>query len=105
MKPGASDYVGHYVRAVYDFQTSHPREINLKKGDIIKVNKCIDSNWLHGINRTIEGNFPSSFVEKINLPAVGHGQKVFGATENFPAQQDGDLEFRKGIYFCLTEVK
>ena len=96
MKPGKLDYVGHYVRAVYDFETTHPKEINLNKGDIIKVTKDVDSNWLHGINKNAEGNFPSSFVEKISLPPVSHGHKLFGAIENFPAQQDGDLEFRKG---------
>ncbi|XP_063400235.1 dynamin-binding protein-like [Mytilus trossulus] len=103
MKPSSSEYIGHYVRAVYDFETQHPKEINLKKGDIIKVTKIIDGNWLHGINRNVEGNFPSSFVEKISMPVVTPGQMVFGAIENFPAQQDGDLEFRKGMVIEGTE--
>ncbi|CAC5417940.1 DNMBP [Mytilus coruscus] len=103
MKPSSSEYVGHYVRAVYDFETQHPREINLQKGDIIKVTKCIDGNWLHAMNRNVEGNFPSSFVEKITMPVVTPGQMVFGAIENFPAQQDGDLEFRKGMVIEGTE--
>ncbi|VDI29079.1 dynamin-binding protein [Mytilus galloprovincialis] len=103
MKPSSSEYIGHYVRAVYDFETQHPKEINLKKGDIIKVTKIIDGNWLHGLNRNVEGNFPSSFIEKISMPVVTPGQIVFGAIENFPAQQDGDLEFRKGMVIEGTE--
>ncbi|XP_052067462.1 dynamin-binding protein-like isoform X1 [Mytilus californianus] len=37
------------------------------------------------------------------MPVVTPGQMVFGAIENFPAQQDGDLEFRKGMVIEGTE--
>ena len=96
MKPEVKDYVNQYVRAVYDFETNHPKEISLHKGDIIKVTSAVDSNWLCGGLQGRQGNFPSSFVELLTLPAVQENQKVFGAVENFPAQQNGDLEFRKG---------
>ena len=93
---GVENLSGQYVRAVYPFDTSHPREINLLKGDIIRVVNVIDDNWYCGELREQKGNFPSSFVETLSLPAVEEGQKLYGAIENFPAQQDGDLEFRKG---------
>ena len=93
---GVENLSGQYVRAVYPFDTSHPREINLSKGDIIRVVNVIDDNWYCGELRGIKGNFPSSFVETLSLPAVEEGQKLYGAIENFPAQQNGDLEFRKG---------
>ena len=93
---GVENLSGQYVRAVYPFDTSHPREINLSKGDIIRVVNVIDDNWYCGELRGQKGNFPSSFVETLSLPAVEEGQKLYGAIENFPAQQDGDLEFRKG---------
>ncbi|KAK3591896.1 hypothetical protein CHS0354_005105 [Potamilus streckersoni] len=96
MRPEAEEYVGHFVKAIYDFHTNQPGELKLMKDDILKVTKVIDKNWLHGQLETVEGNFPTSFVEKIVLPSVDVGQTLFAATDNFPAQQDGDLEFRKG---------
>lgn len=94
---GVENLSGQYVRAVYSFDTSHPREISLSKGDIVKVVSVIDDNWYCGEFRGRKGNFPSSYVETLSLPAVEEGQKLYGAIENFPAQQDGDLEFRKGM--------
>lgn len=94
---GVENLSGQYVRAVYPFDTSHPREISLSKGDIVKVVSVIDDNWYCGEFRGRKGNFPSSYVETLSLPAVEDGQKLYGAIENFPAQQDGDLEFRKGM--------
>ncbi|XP_061166815.1 dynamin-binding protein-like [Saccostrea echinata] len=99
---GVENLSGQYVRAVYPFETNHPREISLSKGDIIRVTSVIDDNWYCGQLRGKEGNFPSSFVEVLNLPAVEEGQILFGAIENFPAQQDGDLEFRKGAIIMGT---
>ncbi|XP_060066478.1 dynamin-binding protein-like [Ylistrum balloti] len=96
MKPEVSDYVDQYVRAVYDFSSTQRGEVTLTKGEIIRVSSVIDSNWLKGKKGNKEGNFPVSFVEKVSLPAVQLGQKVFGATENFPSQQEGDLHFTKG---------
>lgn len=97
LQMGVENLSGQYVRAVYSFDTSHPREISLSKGDIVKVVSVIDDNWYCGEFRGRKGNFPSSYVETLSLPAVEEGQKLYGAIENFPAQQDGDLEFRKGM--------
>lgn len=96
MRPEVESYVGSYVRAIHDFYTDLAGEVSLKKGDIFKVTKAIDKNWLRGENKEKEGNFPTDFVEKLQLPLTERGQKVFAATENFPAQQDGDLAFSKG---------
>lgn len=96
MRPLAEEYVGQYVRAVYDFTTSERGEISLLKGDVIRVLAAIDTNWLCGRIRNKEGNFPCSHVEKLSLPAVQDRQKIFASTENFPAQQDGDLGLIKG---------
>lgn len=100
---GVENLSGQYVRAVYSFDTSHPREISLSKGDIVKVVSVIDDNWYCGEFRGRKGNFPSSYVETLSLPAVEEGQKLYGAIENFPAQQDGDLEFRKGMTLKLHD--
>ena len=105
MRPDAEGYVGNYVRAIHDFSTDLAGEVNLSKGDVFKVTQVIDKNWLRGINKEKEGNFPSDFVEKLNLPLAERGQKVFAATENFPAQQDGDLQFSKGNIFSTVSDK
>lgn len=89
--------MGSYVKAIHDFHTDLAGEISLRKGDVFKVTKVIDKNWLQGINKDREGNFPTDFVEKLNVPIIEEGQKVFAAVENFPAQQTGDLGFNKGI--------
>ncbi|KAL4224790.1 hypothetical protein ACF0H5_015486 [Mactra antiquata] len=96
MRPEAEGYVGNYVRAIHDFNTDLPGEVSLIKGEVFKVTKVIDKNWLQGKSNQKEGNFPTDFVEKLVLPLTENGQKVFAAVENFPALQDGDLEFRKG---------
>ncbi|XP_045175182.2 dynamin-binding protein-like isoform X2 [Mercenaria mercenaria] len=96
MRPKVEGFVGNYVRAIHDFHTDLAGEVSLRKGDVFKVTEVVDKNWLRGINKEKEGNFPTDFVEKLCLPLTERGQKVFAATENFPAQQDGDLEFTKG---------
>ena len=98
MRPVAEEFVGNYVKAIHDFHSGLPGELTLSQGDIFKVTSVVDKNWLHGRNKEEEGNFPVDFVEKITLPSVDSNQKVFAAIENFPAQQDGDLEFRKGMH-------
>ena len=97
MKPKVADFVDQYARSVFAFDATQPGEINLHKGDIIHVKSVVDDNWLQGELKGQVGNFPSSFVEKISLPAVHIGEKLFGALEKFEAQQDGDLGFSKGI--------
>ena len=104
MRPVAEEFVGNYVKVIHDFHSGIPGELTLVQGDIFKVTSAVDKNWLHGKNREVEGNFPLDFVEKINIPSVDSHQKVFAATENFPAQQDGDLEFRKGITFKICFI-
>lgn len=96
MRPDGQSLVGTYVKAIHDFHTDLAGEVSLTKGDVFKVTKVIDKNWLCGSSKGKEGNFPTDFVEKLHIPVTEQGQKVFAAVENFPAQQDGDLDFRKG---------
>jgi len=96
MRPDGKGYLGSYVKAIHDFQTDRPGEVSLSKGDVFKVTKVVDNNWLRGSNSEKEGNFPSDFVEKLNVPLLENQQKVFAATENFPSQQSWDLGLSKG---------
>ena len=88
---------GTYARAAYDFQTTEPGEISLRQGDIIKILSRVDESWSCGQIYEQKGNFPSSFVEPVNLPATVPGQKVFAAIENFLPQNCGeDLGLSRG---------
>ncbi|GAB1611131.1 dynamin-binding protein-like isoform X2 [Argonauta hians] len=87
---------GQYVKAIYDFESNYPSELNLQKGDIILVTAVVNENWLCGELRGLHGNFPVSFVTKIVLPVIRKGQKIFAASEKFFAQEKGDLDFCRG---------
>ena len=92
MKP----QIGHYVRALHDFDTHEKGEITLRAGDVIKVTNVVDDNWLYGQLDCLEGNFPANFVESITLPNVQPSQKIFVAIDEFPAEQAGDLAISTG---------
>ena len=49
----------------YDFIAENDNEMSLKKGDIIKVTKCIDEGWWVGICKDRSGMFPSNYVKII----------------------------------------
>ncbi|XP_029637819.1 dynamin-binding protein isoform X2 [Octopus sinensis] len=87
---------GQYVKAIYDFESNYPSELNLRKGDIILVTTVVNENWLCGELRGQQGNFPVSFVSQLVLPTIRKGQKIFAATEKFFAQEKGDLDFCRG---------
>lgn len=46
----------------YDFIAENDNEMSLKKGDVIKVTKCIDEGWWVGICKDKTGMFPSNYV-------------------------------------------
>ena len=96
MRPEADEYVGKYVRVLHDFDSTLQGELRLSKGDVLKVTSYVDKNWLKGKSGDREGSFPKDFVEKIHLPHINPNQKLFAATEKFPAQQNGDLGLQKG---------
>ena len=56
------------VRALYDYESTAPEEINLLKGQIIPVTEAHEDGWWEGIvienGRRRKGLFPSNFTEK-----------------------------------------
>ncbi|KAK6191104.1 hypothetical protein SNE40_002849 [Patella caerulea] len=88
---------GNYVKAVFDFETSQAGEICIKTGQIILVTNVVDDNWVCGKLDGKEGNIPTNFVEKINVPQIKSSQKLFLSIETFKSSEDGDLNFEKGI--------
>uniref|UniRef100_A0A1I7RI00 PDZ domain-containing protein n=2 Tax=Bursaphelenchus xylophilus TaxID=6326 RepID=A0A1I7RI00_BURXY len=56
------------VRAVYPFQARNPNELSLKAGEILKLRREIDANWVEGHNsHGAIGIFPRSYVRDLDL--------------------------------------
>jgi len=57
------------ARAKFDFEAKTPVEMELKKGDHLRLVRKVDDNWYEGINvRGQMGIFPCSYVETIKQP-------------------------------------
>nr|XP_019570074.1 PREDICTED: vinexin isoform X2 [Rhinolophus sinicus] len=99
------------ARLKFDFQAQSPKELTLKKGDIVYIHKEVDKNWLEGEHHGRLGIFPANYVEV--LPAdeipkplkpptyqvLEYGEAV--AQYNFKGDLDVELSFRKGERICL----
>ena len=95
---------GDYAQVKFDFLGESPGDLSLTVGDVVKITDVVDKNWLVGEkvgheNPPPNGNFPGAFVERLALPSVRTGQKIFLAVEDFMAEQTGDLELSKGELF------
>ncbi|CAD5218493.1 unnamed protein product [Bursaphelenchus okinawaensis] len=56
------------VRAIYPFQARNSNELSLKAGEILKLRREIDSNWVEGNNSHGSiGIFPRSYVRDLEL--------------------------------------
>lgn len=91
--------IGIY-KCLYDFTAQLESDLTIYSGDIIKVTKQINSDWLAGIANNKEGQFPCSYAERKlhNLP-----DKVGVVLNNFSAEQDGDLTIKKGDVVGIIE--
>ncbi|KAM8764590.1 vinexin isoform 3-T3 [Rhynchonycteris naso] len=99
------------ARLKFDFQAQSPKELTLKKGDIVYIHKEVDKNWLEGEHHGRLGIFPTNYVEV--LPAdeipkpvkpptyqvLEYGEAV--AQYNFKGDLEVELSFRKGERICL----
>ncbi|XP_053165770.1 dynamin-binding protein isoform X1 [Hemicordylus capensis] len=92
---------GSVVRAVFDFCPSVSEELPLFVGDVIEVLAVIDEFWLLGKKEGVTGQFPSSFVEAVEVPALKQGDKLFVCTSNFTSQEPGSLTLQRGDLVIL----
>ena len=59
------------MSSVWTLNITHPvmlfidahRELSFKKGDIIRLTRTVDNNWLEGEVDGAKGIFPASYVE------------------------------------------
>ncbi|XP_032080986.1 dynamin-binding protein [Thamnophis elegans] len=94
---------GSLVRAVFDFCPSVSEELPLFVGDIIEVLAIIDEFWLFGKKEGVTGQFPSSFVEPVDVPVMKQGEKLFVCISNFTSQEPGSLALQRGDLVILND--
>lgn len=57
------------AKAKFDFEAKTSVELELKKGDTLRLIRKVDDNWYEGVNaRNQIGIFPCSYVETIKQP-------------------------------------
>ncbi|XP_022644516.1 sorbin and SH3 domain-containing protein 2-like isoform X2 [Varroa jacobsoni] len=89
-------------RVIYDFVAHAPRELNLKKGDLVYIFKKIDRNWYEGECLGRSGIFPVKYVDVFPPSSIDTlaGIKVQEGSAigrfNFPAKSATELSFRVG---------
>ncbi|KAM9215679.1 LOW QUALITY PROTEIN: vinexin [Leptosomus discolor] len=100
------------ARLKFDFQAESPKELTLRKGDIVYIHKEVDRNWLEGEHHGRVGIFPSNYVEilpptevpkPIKAPTIQvleYGEAL--ALYNFRGELPVELSFRKGERVCLV---
>ncbi|XP_064923285.1 dynamin-binding protein isoform X1 [Columba livia] len=92
---------GSVVRAVFDFCPSVSEELPLFVGDVIEVLAVVDEFWLLGKKEGVTGQFPSSFVEPVDIPHLKQGEKLFVCTSDFTSQEPGSLSLQRGDLVIL----
>ncbi|XP_009976562.1 PREDICTED: dynamin-binding protein-like, partial [Tauraco erythrolophus] len=92
---------GSVVRAVFDFCPSVSEELPLFVGDVIEVLTVVDEFWLLGKKEGVTGQFPSSFVEPVDIPPLKQGEKLFVCTSDFTSQEPGSLSLQRGDLVIL----
>ncbi|KAH0556623.1 hypothetical protein GP486_005543 [Trichoglossum hirsutum] len=60
-----------HVRALFDFQSSMPGDLQFRKGDVITVIGKVHKDWWKGSLQGRTGVFPSNYVEKLDNPPPG----------------------------------
>ncbi|XP_044881714.1 dynamin-binding protein isoform X2 [Mauremys mutica] len=93
---------GSVVRAVFDFCPSVSEELPLFVGDVIEVLRVVDEFWLLGKKEGVTGQFPSSFVEAVDIPSLKQGEKLFVCTNDFTSQEPGSLSLQRGDLVILS---
>ena len=96
----ANSGIGIY-RCIYNFKAEAPNDLELVKGDFVRVTKQISSDWLQGCHKDGRtGQFPTNFVELVlNQAPLRIGLVV----SNFTADHEGDLQLIKNEVIGIQE--
>lgn len=104
--PSKSPDLKMFARVLYDFVSESPRELNLKKDELVLVLRQLDKNWYDGEHKGAVGIFPVSYVEilppehvspQLKQPLEGLGKAVY----DFRVQTSVELPLKKGDTVAL----
>ncbi|XP_023288307.1 SH3 domain-containing RING finger protein 3 isoform X2 [Orussus abietinus] len=86
-----------YGRAIYDYVSKVPGDLNFRKGDIITLRKKIDNNWYFGESSSSHGVFPLSYIQVVTpLPPHIPQCKALYDFRMTNDEEEGCLTFNKG---------
>uniref|UniRef100_A0AC34Q1S3 Uncharacterized protein n=1 Tax=Panagrolaimus sp. JU765 TaxID=591449 RepID=A0AC34Q1S3_9BILA len=80
--------------ALYKFLAQSPRELSLNRGDVVRVHREVDSNWIEGERNGHVGIFPASYVQ-MDEDASTSKNRV-RALYPFQARNRNELSLKKG---------
>uniref|UniRef100_A0A8V0ZC79 Sorbin and SH3 domain containing 3 n=1 Tax=Gallus gallus TaxID=9031 RepID=A0A8V0ZC79_CHICK len=97
------------ARLKFDFRAESPRELSLRRGDVVLRLRAVDSNWLQGEHRGRVGIFPRTYVELLppgetprprwGTPTAPHGCAT--AAFSFRGELPVELSCRRGERLSL----
>ncbi|VDK83500.1 unnamed protein product [Litomosoides sigmodontis] len=80
--------------ALFSFKAINPKELSFNRGDVIRMCRIVDMNWMEGEHNGQIGIFPSSYVQIDNNE--GSEQKKLIALYPFSARNKNELSLKKG---------
>lgn len=84
-----------YGVALYDFPLTHPDDLPFKEGDVIRLVKKINDDWMEGRLGNRQGMFPVNFID-IKVPLPGVPDNIVTAIYPFKGETAEDLSFDEG---------
>lgn len=110
-----------YGRALFTFHAQHPDELSLTKGEIVRLHRYVDSQWMEGEVEGRSGFLPCAYIDVIvdcpggaecyyeNAAEAFLNHEYSDLADNtvacvlfdFIAQTDEDLTLKKGEYIHL----
>ncbi|XP_052557921.1 vinexin [Tympanuchus pallidicinctus] len=95
------------ARLKFDFRAESPRELSLRRGDVVLLHGAVDANWLRGEHGGRVGIFPRTYVEVLppgeatqpGTPAAAQGCAT--AVFSFHGELPVELSFRRGEQLSL----
>ncbi|VDK62143.1 unnamed protein product [Onchocerca ochengi] len=77
--------------ALFPFNAVSPKELSFNRGDVIRVHRIIDNNWMEGEHNGQIGIFPSSYVQ---IDSDEESELI--ALYSFSARNKNELSLKKG---------
>ncbi|KFD47015.1 hypothetical protein M514_12097 [Trichuris suis] len=86
------------ARALYDFHSSTPGDLQFNSGDVVLIKRRVNNDWFEGesLDGRRRGIFPVNYVLEEKLPNLSSNDCLLIAINNFDAQTPADLSIRIG---------